>query len=214
MEHPSYEEGRLAAIAVRLAMSSGLPPTSARAALELACRMIDDSPASEDFKQVMRGKLDALLALAEATDCRRVRLLGYFGEPSGPCGNCDNCLSPPQVWDGTDAARKLLADRVFAVGAAAELRAVYVQQSRGRVEAEHRDQALEFRRGGEGVLGLRLEHDAPVDRADPGSQTAAGLTCGGGFCGHRSLLYGSSITQQKVLSKERRDRIDIEHLFD
>lgn len=43
MEHPSYEEGRLAAIAVRLAMSSGLPPTSARAALELACRMIDDS---------------------------------------------------------------------------------------------------------------------------------------------------------------------------
>src|SRR5512140_1429593 len=43
-------------------------------------RMIDESPAGEDFKQVMRGKLDALLALAEATDCRRVRLLGYFGE--------------------------------------------------------------------------------------------------------------------------------------
>lgn len=43
MEHPSYEEGRLAAIAVRLAMSSGLPPRNARAALELACRMIDDS---------------------------------------------------------------------------------------------------------------------------------------------------------------------------
>jgi ATP-dependent DNA helicase RecQ len=72
-------------------------------------RMIDESPAGEDFKQVMRGKLDALLALAEATDCRRVRLLGYFGEHSEPCGNCDNCLSPPQVWDGTDAARKLLS---------------------------------------------------------------------------------------------------------
>jgi ATP-dependent DNA helicase RecQ len=72
-------------------------------------RMIDDSPAGEDFKQVMRGKLDALLALAEATDCRRVRLLGYFGEASTPCGNCDNCLAPPQVWDGTDAARKLLS---------------------------------------------------------------------------------------------------------
>ena len=43
-------------------------------------RMIDESPAEEDFKQVMRGKLDALLALAEATDCRRARLLGYFGE--------------------------------------------------------------------------------------------------------------------------------------
>ena len=99
-------------------------------------RMIDESPAGEDFKQVMRGKLDALLALAEATDCRRVRLLAYFGEDlpaAGPppggqgplggqgahavptvgarysCGNCDNCLSPPDIWDGTDAARKLLS---------------------------------------------------------------------------------------------------------
>ena len=72
-------------------------------------RMIDESPAGEEFKQVMRGKLDALLGLAEATDCRRVRLLGYFGEDSKPCGNCDNCLTPPAVWDGTDAARKLLS---------------------------------------------------------------------------------------------------------
>jgi ATP-dependent DNA helicase RecQ len=84
-------------------------------------RMIDESPAAEEFKQVMRGKLDALLALAEATDCRRARLLGYFGETySGQqdvgggvympyCGNCDNCLQPPEVWDGTDAARKLLS---------------------------------------------------------------------------------------------------------
>ncbi|HEY1090778.1 MAG TPA: DNA helicase RecQ, partial [Burkholderiaceae bacterium] len=72
-------------------------------------RMIDESPAGEEFKQVMRGKLDALLALAEATDCRRVRLLQYFGEASTPCGNCDNCLNPPEVWDGTDAARKLLS---------------------------------------------------------------------------------------------------------
>jgi ATP-dependent DNA helicase RecQ len=128
-------------------------------------RMIDESPAGEEFKQVMRDKLDALLALAEATDCRRARLLHYFGEervaggliasdtgagdaPSVPeatsvaatlllaagppqgeqsplggqrvrsatrvgatysCGNCDNCLTPPQIWDGTDAARKLLS---------------------------------------------------------------------------------------------------------
>ena len=72
-------------------------------------RMIDESPAGEEFKQVMRGKLDALLGLAEASDCRRVRLLAYFGEASQPCGNCDNCLNPPAVWDGTDAARKLLS---------------------------------------------------------------------------------------------------------
>ena len=57
-------------------------------------RMIDDSVAGEDFKRIQRGKLDALLALAEAHDCRRVRLLGYFGEHSSSCGNCDNCIQP------------------------------------------------------------------------------------------------------------------------
>jgi len=72
-------------------------------------RMIDESPAEEEFKQVLRGKLEALLGLAEATDCRRVRLLRYFGEDSNDCGNCDNCLQAPEVWDATDAARKLLS---------------------------------------------------------------------------------------------------------
>jgi ATP-dependent DNA helicase RecQ len=72
-------------------------------------RMIDESPAGDDFKRLQRAKLDALLALAEAHDCRRVRLLAYFGEKSEPCGNCDNCLNPPAVWDGTEAARKALS---------------------------------------------------------------------------------------------------------
>ena len=72
-------------------------------------RMIDEGEAEEPFKAILRGKLDALLTLAEATDCRRQRLLAYFGEASGPCGNCDNCLQPPALWDGTDAARKLLS---------------------------------------------------------------------------------------------------------
>jgi ATP-dependent DNA helicase RecQ len=72
-------------------------------------RMIEDSPAGDEFKRVQRSKLDALLALCEASDCRRVRLLGYFGERSSPCGNCDNCLAPPDTWDGTEAARKLLS---------------------------------------------------------------------------------------------------------
>ncbi|MFT4192127.1 MAG: DNA helicase RecQ [Comamonas sp.] len=72
-------------------------------------RMIDESPASDEYKQVMRGKLDALLTLAEAADCRRVRLLAYFGEAAQPCGNCDNCLNPPATWDATEAARKVLS---------------------------------------------------------------------------------------------------------
>jgi ATP-dependent DNA helicase RecQ len=75
-------------------------------------RMIDEGEADEDFKRLQRGKLEALLALAEAHDCRRVRLLAYFGEtrPAGwRCGHCDNCLQPPATWDATEAARKALS---------------------------------------------------------------------------------------------------------
>ena len=77
-------------------------------------RMIDDSPAAEEFKRGQRGKLDALLALAESHDCRRVRLLAYFEEQTAPCNSayqnaCDNCLNPPATWDATEAARKALS---------------------------------------------------------------------------------------------------------
>ena len=76
-------------------------------------RMIDESPAAEEFKRGQRGKLDALLTLAEAHDCRRVRLLAYFGEHSERCAPyqnaCDNCLNPPATWDATEAARKALS---------------------------------------------------------------------------------------------------------
>ena len=101
-------------------------------------RMIDESEAGEDFKRLQRTKLDALLALSEAHDCRRVRLLGYFGQqyrdPDSErprtglpgtetpacgaategslgvcCGNCDNCLTAPATWDATEAARKALS---------------------------------------------------------------------------------------------------------
>lgn len=74
-------------------------------------RMIDNSEADNKFKQVAATKLDALLALCEATTCRRLRLLHYFGETTAdtPCGNCDICLNPPVVWDGTVVAQKALS---------------------------------------------------------------------------------------------------------
>jgi len=72
-------------------------------------RMIAESEADEQFKRVGAAKLDAMLGLCETAGCRRVRLLDYFGEASGPCGNCDTCLDPPEVWDGTTAAQKLLS---------------------------------------------------------------------------------------------------------
>ena len=74
-------------------------------------RMIEGSEAEVQFKQIASTKLDALLALCEATTCRRTRLLEYFGETAvtTACGNCDVCLNPPQVWDGTVAAQKALS---------------------------------------------------------------------------------------------------------
>jgi ATP-dependent DNA helicase RecQ len=71
--------------------------------------MIDQSEAAEEHKRIFTAKLDAILGLCEAADCRRMRLLDYFGEASQPCGNCDNCMTPPEEWDGTDAARKLMS---------------------------------------------------------------------------------------------------------
>jgi ATP-dependent DNA helicase RecQ len=71
--------------------------------------MIDQSEASEEYKRVATAKLDAILGLCETSECRRVRLLDYFGEAGSACGNCDNCLTPPQEWDGTEAARKLMS---------------------------------------------------------------------------------------------------------
>ena len=72
-------------------------------------RLIEQSPSGEEHKRVSSAKLDAMLGLCETVECRRVRLLDYFGEASKPCGNCDNCLTPPEEWDGTEAARKLMS---------------------------------------------------------------------------------------------------------
>jgi ATP-dependent DNA helicase RecQ len=74
-------------------------------------RMIDESSGAEAFKRVSIGKLEALVGLAETTNCRRTRLLGYFGETlsAAKCNNCDNCLSPPAVRDGKVIAQKLLS---------------------------------------------------------------------------------------------------------
>ncbi|MCT1544790.1 MULTISPECIES: DNA helicase RecQ [Kocuria] len=72
-------------------------------------RMIDQGEGSDLHKRNARSHLDAMLALCETTDCRRVQLLRYFGQDSEACGNCDTCLNPPKVWDATVPAQKLLS---------------------------------------------------------------------------------------------------------
>jgi ATP-dependent DNA helicase RecQ len=72
-------------------------------------RRIAESNAPETRKKVEQTKLDALLRFCEETTCRRVALLGYFGERSEPCGNCDLCLEPRETFDATLPARQLLS---------------------------------------------------------------------------------------------------------
>ena len=72
-------------------------------------RMIDQSEGELAHRRNLTAHLDAMLALCETIRCRRVQLLGYFGQESTACGNCDTCLSPPETWDGTIPAQKLLS---------------------------------------------------------------------------------------------------------
>ncbi|WP_443032962.1 DNA helicase RecQ [Streptomyces sp. A1-5] len=72
-------------------------------------KMIDGSEGDDAHRRRLSAHLDAMLALCETVACRRVRLLAYFGQESTPCGNCDTCLTPPETWDGTVPAQKLLS---------------------------------------------------------------------------------------------------------
>jgi ATP-dependent DNA helicase RecQ len=72
-------------------------------------KMIDNSEGDDAHRRKLAAHLDAMLALCETVECRRTRLLAYFGERGAECGNCDTCLTPPESWDGTIAAQKLLS---------------------------------------------------------------------------------------------------------
>ncbi|MEU5092924.1 DNA helicase RecQ [Streptomyces sp. NPDC021356] len=74
-------------------------------------KLIQSGEGDEAFRRRAAAHLDSMLALCETATCRRGQLLAYFGQdpdPSG-CGNCDTCLTPPETWDGTVAAQKVLS---------------------------------------------------------------------------------------------------------
>ncbi|MGW4157393.1 DNA helicase RecQ [Micromonospora chersina] len=73
-------------------------------------KMIETSEGDLAHRRNLATHLDAMLALCETVRCRRAQLLEYFGEGgTASCGNCDTCLEPPESWDGTVAAQKLLS---------------------------------------------------------------------------------------------------------
>jgi ATP-dependent DNA helicase RecQ len=71
---------------------------------------IQSSELDERQKRIEMQKFEALLGYCESLSCRREVILTYFGEnPPLKCANCDTCLSPPESWDGTEAAQKALS---------------------------------------------------------------------------------------------------------
>lgn len=74
-------------------------------------KMIQSSEGDEAFRRRAAAHLEAMLALCETAQCRRGQLLAYFGQDpvTEACGNCDTCLVPPETWDGTVAAQKVLS---------------------------------------------------------------------------------------------------------
>ncbi|MFT6674894.1 MAG: ATP-dependent DNA helicase RecQ [Sulfitobacter sp.] len=77
--------------------------------IRLRRSQIDEGLAPPERRVADHGRLNALLGLAEALDCRRKTLLGYFDESDVTCGRCDLCDSPAEVFDGTTAVRKALS---------------------------------------------------------------------------------------------------------
>ncbi|MFE7434766.1 DNA helicase RecQ [Streptomyces tendae] len=74
-------------------------------------KLIQSGEGDEAFRRRAQSHLDAMLALCETARCRRGQLLAYFGQDPdrAGCGNCDTCLTPPETWDGTVAAQKVLS---------------------------------------------------------------------------------------------------------
>ncbi|WP_299880925.1 DNA helicase RecQ [uncultured Sulfitobacter sp.] len=77
--------------------------------IRLRRSQIDEGLAPPERRAADHGRLNALLGLAEALECRRKTLLGYFDEHEVTCGRCDLCDTPAETFDGTTAVRKALS---------------------------------------------------------------------------------------------------------
>ena len=114
--------------------------------IRLRRAQIDEGLAPPERKAADHGRLNALLGLAEAIVCRRVKLLGYFGEQAAPCGHCDLCDNPPETFDGTEAVRKALSaalrtDQSYGAGHLIE---ILLGQSNDRIAARGHDRLPTF----------------------------------------------------------------------
>jgi ATP-dependent DNA helicase RecQ len=110
-------------------------------------KMIDDSEGDAAHRRKLSAHVDAMLALCETVECRRARLLAYFGQTGAPaCGNCDTCLTPPESWDGTVPAQKLLS--------------TVVRLARERRQKFGAGQIIDILRGKKTAKVIQFDHDA------------------------------------------------------
>jgi ATP-dependent DNA helicase RecQ len=151
--------------------------------IRLRRSQIDEGLAPPERRMADHGRLNALLGLAEALECRRVALLRYFGEAAEPCGNCDLCEMPPETFDGTEAVRKALSAMLrtgerFGTG---HLIDILTGTATDKVRARGHDDLPTFgvgrdmdKRGWQGVFRQMMGHD--LVRPDPERHGALVMT--------------------------------------
>jgi len=146
-------------------------------------QQIDEGLAPNDRKAADHARLNALLGLAEALECRRTPLLGYFGDTDITCGNCDLCEKAPDTFDGTQAVRKALSAilRTGEYFGAGHLIDILLGKSTDKVQARGHDQLPTFgigsefdKRGWQAVFRQMMGHD--LIRPDPERHGAFRMT--------------------------------------
>jgi ATP-dependent DNA helicase RecQ len=164
-------------------------------------KMIDSSDGDLARRRVLAAHLDAMLALCETVECRRTQILAYFGESSASCGNCDTCLAPPESWDGTVAAQKLLStvlrlarERGQKFGAGQSIDILLGKQS---------DKVTQHRHDSLSTFGIGTELSESEWRGVVRQMLAQGLLAVEGEYGTLVLTDGSTA----VLRKEREVRL-------
>lgn len=146
-------------------------------------QQIDEGIAPDDRKSADHARLNALLGLAEALECRRKNLLGYFGETGVTCGHCDLCDKPPETFDATLAVRKALSAtlRTGEYFGAGHLIDILLGTRTEKVNARGHDKLPTFGVGGEfdrrqwqAIFRQMMGHD--LLRPDPSRHGALRMT--------------------------------------
>ena len=151
--------------------------------IRLRRSQIDEGLAPPERRLADHARLNALLGLAEALECRRTTLLGYFGEEAQGCGNCDLCDRPPETFDATEAVQKALsaALRTGEYFGAGHLIDVLTGNETEKVRARGHDDLPTFgvgrdidRRGWQAIFRQMMGHD--LVRPDPERHGALRIT--------------------------------------